>query len=749
MSSPRARVAPDDKPIVTGPRSTSTAPKKFRCTICERGFTKSEHLARHARSHLKEKPFQCPICQKCFGRQDVLARHKRVHDNQPTTPSKPPSTHKPPATSQSPTTTPASAQSLPGAIQTGWVSQSSNIQSSTAYDPSTSASYSQPYNAIGQTDPQLEPQAPMDTLQPWSQGGGDMLEFLLSDFHNWPVTLPVMQFQSSAIQPDLESAVSPAPNSQQIGVPGPGHHAMHQLSQLISDISSGLTAEIESTGITSGFLDTCMHVFFERFHTSFPIIHKATFQVRESSHPLLLNIIALGSLFVGAKDAVPKGEALWRLAHTAVCTSWQALISTRGPRDDYDGVQLLLTALTGQTYALLSKNESLRMTSQVFHGLGFAWARQCGWYNIRESYNLANVPSLEAPEQQKVEAWRVWAAGEVQNRAILGHYVLDGQISQFSGNAPSARHVINPLFTPSSEAAFFAPTADDWILEMGKHGTRARTFRELYVSLFSPNTTMLDYPLSIFSVRVILEGMQSLVSDAQEGDGPAVGTPSRSTIAWALVRLYREHLGISNQESVENMELLVRWHAICLNLACPVTILCQRMCTYYGVEQRLHREIRLPSGDFDLRAWSQSVDGRRALLHAMAIQDLVDRLPLGRSHAIHLPAAIFAVATVYSARCIAALPTIQVPKSILWEDVWTVDTTDPNIRTHSSTEMDAFLHSASDSIPGESLKRNLMYDLNSLQITLSSMSLRWGVSHAMDDILNRWIGIANEASRGI
>lgn len=576
-----------------------------------------------------------------------------------------------------------------------------------------------------------------------------MLEFLLSDFNNWPVTMPVMQFQSSAIQPDLESAIPSTSHNQQGGAPGPGQHAMNQLSKLITDISSGLTAEIESTGITSGFLDTCMHVFFERFHTSFPIIHKATFQVRESSHPLLLNIIALGSLFVGAKDAVPKGEALWRLAHTAVCTSWQALILTRGPRDDCDGVQLLLTALTGQTYALLSKNESLRMTSQVFHGLGFAWARQCGWYNNREGYSLADVPSLEASDAQKNEAWRVWAAREVQSRAILGHYILDGQISQFSGNAPSARHVTNPLFTPSSEAAFFAVTADDWILEMGKHGIPNRSFRELYISLFSPHTSMLEYPLSIFSVRVILEGMQSLVSDAQEGDGPAVGTPSKSTIAWVLVRLYKEHLGVSNQKSVENMELLVRWHAICLNLASPATILCQRMCIVYGVEQRLHREIRLPSGEFDLRGWSQSIDGRRALLHAMAIQDLVERLPLGRSHAIHLPAAIFAVATVYSARCIAALPTIQVPRSILWEDVWAVDANDPDIRTHSSSEMNAFLHSASDGIPGESLKRNLMYDLNSLQITLSSMSLRWGVSHAMDDILHRWIGIANEASRGI
>jgi hypothetical protein len=111
-----------------------------------------------------------------------------------------------------------------------------------------------------------------------------------------------MQFE-----PLLDPAMS-AMNQQN----GPGHFAMQQMSKLIADLSSSLTAEIESTGITSAFLDTCMHVFFQKFIPSFPVLHKPTFLVRESSHPLLLNIIALGSLFVGAKDSLPKGEALWR-----------------------------------------------------------------------------------------------------------------------------------------------------------------------------------------------------------------------------------------------------------------------------------------------------------------------------------------------------------------------------------------------------------------------------------------------------
>jgi hypothetical protein len=573
------------------------------------------------------------------------------------------------------------------------------------------------------------PHSELENPQPWGDSG-DMLHFLLSDFSTcWPLTLPVMQFE-----PVVNHSI-PTLNQQT----GPGHFAMQQMSKLIADLSSSLTAEIESTGITSAFLDTCMHVFFEKFIPSFPVLHKPTFLVRESSHPLLLNIIALGSLFVGAKDALAKGEALWRLAHTAVATSWQALMATKGLRDECNGVQLVLTALLGQTYAILSKNESLRMTSQVFHGLGFYWARQCGVYDV-EDFNDADVPALDAPESEKLEAWKSWAAREVMKRSVLGHYILDGQISEFSGHPACTRHVTNSLFTPAPEPTFAATTVDSWIFAMRLHPKRKTSFREVYVSLFSKepySLASLDQPLLNFTVRVVLEGLQSLGSDIQ-ASGPAVGTPSKSDIAWALVKLQNGRMLLSDS-SVENMELLVRFHSICLNLATPTTVLCQRLCRLYGIQQQLHRQAPIVEPITTLQSWTQSVDGLRALLHAMAIQDLVERLPLGRSHAIHLPAAIFAVATIYSARCLAGFPTVLVPNALPWQDVW-------SISEAFNGDVEAFLHNKPGEMSCELTTRNLMYDLNSLQITLSSISLRWGVSHAMDDILHRWIVMANESA---
>lgn len=96
-------------------------------------------------------------------------------------------------------------------------------------------------------------------------------------------------------------------------------------------------------------------MFFTRFNRTFPILHQPTFVLSDCTHPLLLNAIAIGSLYLGTPDAVAKGEAIWRLAHTAVATSWQILIRHRGQYDSCSGIQLVLTALLGQTYAYLSR----------------------------------------------------------------------------------------------------------------------------------------------------------------------------------------------------------------------------------------------------------------------------------------------------------------------------------------------------------------------------------------------------------
>ncbi|KAI4854439.1 hypothetical protein E4T44_00175 [Aureobasidium sp. EXF-8845] len=40
----------------------------FQCTVCQRAFSRIDHLSRHVRTHTLEKPYNCEFCEKKFSR---------------------------------------------------------------------------------------------------------------------------------------------------------------------------------------------------------------------------------------------------------------------------------------------------------------------------------------------------------------------------------------------------------------------------------------------------------------------------------------------------------------------------------------------------------------------------------------------------------------------------------------------------------------------------------------------------------
>ncbi|KAL5389590.1 hypothetical protein PMIN03_010119 [Paraphaeosphaeria minitans] len=66
--------------IAAPPRTDRFTPMALKqCSLCDRKFTKLEHVKRHERSHTRERPYECPTCKKHFSRSDVLFRHCKGH----------------------------------------------------------------------------------------------------------------------------------------------------------------------------------------------------------------------------------------------------------------------------------------------------------------------------------------------------------------------------------------------------------------------------------------------------------------------------------------------------------------------------------------------------------------------------------------------------------------------------------------------------------------------------------------------
>ncbi|KAK2812254.1 hypothetical protein FQN50_001612 [Emmonsiellopsis sp. PD_5] len=746
--------------------------RNFACKYCQRSFSKAEHLKRHERSHTGAKPFLCHLCKRPFARQDALARHERLHSRG--------TNHKV-----------ATAVPLGAGPPVSRPGNDATIISNNDRVVDCTWAGSQTETTMGSDNTPLGPELDFSLIWPDSE---DLYQTIISSdaANQWQVplgTLPLPSNPPKSNNMNFESPSSFDDRGSPIGaIPcGGSHQAVQDVTEMVASSSSSVTAAVEANSITSVFLDECLHMFFARFIPTFPVMHRATFVFRECTHPLLLSAIAIGSLYIGPKDAVAKGEALWHLAHTAVSTSWQVMITHRGPYDACSGIQLVLTALLSQVYGALSKNRAIRTTSQIFRAHGFHWARHCGMFNIKP-YSTDNLPSSSSSDIEKDRQWRTWASREIQHRALLAYYILDGLVAQIAAEATSVRHTANQLGLPSNEATFEASTPDDWLVHMHSQQTSQMTFRSIFRFLFSPTglPQQLDHSSSAFSIRVILEGLQSLLSECDEDDFIAVGTPIKSDLRRALSRVYKSTSQNPLLPPNERHELLLRWHSICLDAATCSSLLCNSVCARYKMTQHVLGSGGGSKGSstppLDLAKWVHTENARRALLHAVAIQDIVEQLPRGRAHVIHMPSSLFAAATVYSAFCLAGSTRVNLPRTVIWENVVFSPEEEEEEEEEAFTEAEAcltlgglagstststgvavvgsdtrryvrgdrdddddLLAGSSCRAGGSNATRNVLYELNSMQKLFRCLCSQWGIAHDMENVVDRWITLSHSS----
>ena len=200
----------------------------------------------------------------------------------------------------------------------------------------------------------------------------------------------------------------------------------------------------------------------------------------------------------------------------------------------------------------------------------------------------ADIPAIDTPTVDKVHKWRTWAAREVQRRALLGHYVIDGQIATFSRDQTSVRHVANKLDFPVNEDAFNAKTAHEWIEAMLAKGAQQcpiTPFSSLFLNLF-PNDLSYELHISLyspFSWKIVLEGLSSVAQEVLDAGDGLLGLPSLTSVRQSLVKALHIIQSSRNVSLVDKLEAGARWHGICLDLETNSATLCKVICRQLNI----------------------------------------------------------------------------------------------------------------------------------------------------------------------
>jgi len=252
-----------------------------------------------------------------------------------------------------------------------------------------------------------------------------------------------------------------------------------------------------------------------------------------------------------------------------------------------------------------------------------------------------------------------------------------------------------------------------------------------------------DTLLSHMSIPVVMEALQSLVSESHESDGPSVGLPSQAALNHALWRLYDYQVMHQDRARVDVLDLSIRWHVVCISFCVQPSSLVYDLCERYGVRQELYKLGRSAFlKTFDLDAWSSSHLARRATLHAMAVLDLLQQLPLGKTQALQLPIAVFTSAVVLTAVNVTNRGRIQLPEPICWQTVCTMNdatTLDTPTIGGDAASTASFLLTGNVVTGARAAIRNIGRDVNAFQTILESSMSTWGVTREMTRILRQLV----------
>lgn len=232
-------------------------------------------------------------------------------------------------------------------------------------------------------------------------------------------------------------------------------------------------------------LTDLLALYFEYVHPIWPMLHPPTFCPATSSSLLMLNMAALGAVFLRTPEGDSLAAAIMEKMHESLSFCMSAQLELYLDPADQDVLALTQAYMMRQLYWLTSGDRNQLEATQLFHSTVANVARRAGLFAPDA------VEELEGDHEdaQNDEAqWRHWVAGEVRRRTALCFMLNDLTYAAFFMIPPycSVGSIAWPLTT--SDEVFEARTVEEW-----KH------YRKLNAS--NPSVPLYTSAASLFGAK--------------------------------------------------------------------------------------------------------------------------------------------------------------------------------------------------------------------------------------------------------